>query len=164
MIISIIVAVGNNNVIGVDNALPWHLPADLKYFKAKTIGKPVIMGRKSYESIGRPLPGRTNIVISRNPEFQNSGLKIARSISDAFLLAQQENPEEIFVIGGSKIYEQTMDLWDTLYLTKVDVDITNATAFFPELDMDKWICVNEDPHKADEQNPHDYTFYIYKKK
>ncbi len=163
MKISSIVAVSNNNVIGVDNDLPWHLPADLKHFKTTTSGHCILMGRKSYDSIGRPLPKRTNIVVTRNKEFYHSGLEIVHSISDGILAAQNTGVEELFIIGGSNIYEQTIELWDRLFLTKVDTYIDNGTAFFPELDMTKWVLTSEVKHLADEKNPYNYTFCTYER-
>ena len=164
MTISSIVATGNNNAIGVNNTLPWHLPADLKYFKEKTFGKYVLMGRKSFESVGQPLTGRTNIVITRNKDFHHSGIIVVNSITEGILLAQNRGEEELFILGGSNIYFQTMALWDKLYLTKIDVEIRNATAFFPAFDENQWTLETEDPHKADEKNPFDYNFCLYNRK
>ena len=163
MIISSIVAVSNNHAIGVDNDLPWHMPADLKYFKEKTIGHHVLMGRKSFDSVGRPLPGRTNIVVTRNKEWNNSSVIVVHSIPDGILVAQNAGVEELFILGGSNIYFQTQELWDKLYLTKINTEISNATAFFPELDMEKWKLSREEPHKADEKNAFDYNFCLYER-
>ena len=163
MKISSIVAVSTNNAIGVDNDLPWHMPADLKFFKETTLGHYVVMGRKSFESVGRPLPGRTNIVVTRNKLFYNSGVVTVHSIPDAILLAQQAGQEELFIIGGSNIYKQTIDLWDRLYLTKVHTEIEKATAFFPDLDMNKWQLTAESAHKANDNNAYDYTFCTYER-
>ena len=164
MIISAIVAVSENNAIGVDNDLPWHLPADLKYFKNTTMGKPVLMGRKSFDSVGRPLPGRTNIVITRNKEFYHSGVEIVYSVTEGIALAKSLNVPELFVIGGSNIYDQTKEIWDKLYLTKVNTVIENATAFFPELDWERWQLTSEEPHTKDEKNSLDYNFCLYERK
>ena len=163
MIISSIVAVSNNYAIGVDNDLPWHLPADLKYFKEKTLGHYVLMGRKSFDSVGRPLPGRTNIVVTRNKDFYHSGIHIVHSISDGLLMAQNAGIEELFILGGSNIYFQTQDLWNKLYLTKIDTVIENATAFFPKVDETKWKLVSKEAHQADDKNPYDYTFCLYER-
>lgn len=163
MIISSIVAVSNNNAIGIDNDLPWHMPADLKFFKETTRGHHVLMGRKSFDSIGRPLPGRTNIIITRNKDFYHSGVITAHSIPDGLLVAQNAGVEELFILGGSNVYFQTISLWDKLYLTKIDTHIGNATAFFPELDMDKWVLSSEEKHQADEANPFDYDFRLYER-
>jgi len=163
MKISSIVAVSDNNAIGVDNDLPWHMPADLKFFKETTLGYYVIMGRKSFDSVGRPLPGRTNIVITRNKDWYNSSVITVNSIPDAIQVAQKAKQKEIFILGGSNIYFQTQDLWDKLYLTKIHTHIENATAFFPELDMSKWQLTSEMAHQADDKNPHDYTFCTYER-
>ena len=163
MTISAIVATARNNAIGKDNDLPWHLPADLKYFKNTTYGKPVLMGRKSFESIGRPLPGRTNIIITRNEDYYHSGVHVCHSISDGLSLAEELGTEELFITGGSHIYEQTMDVWDKLYLTRIDIEVPDATTFFPEIDFSKWKLVREEGHKADEKNPYDYTFCQYER-
>lgn len=163
MIISSIVAVSNNNAIGVDNDLPWHMPADLKYFKEKTLGHYVLMGRKSFDSVGRPLPGRTNIVVTRNKDWNNSSVLVANSIVDGILIAEKAGIEELFILGGSNIYFQTQELWHKLYLTKIDTQIENATAFFPELDLEKWELTSEEPHTSDEKNPFDYNFCLYER-
>lgn len=163
MRISAIVAVSNNRAIGVDNDLPWHMPADLKYFKETTRGHHVLMGRKSFDSVGRPLPGRTNIVVTRNPAFYHTGVHVVHSITDGLLMAEQAKVEELFILGGSNIYAQTVHLWTSLYITRIDVDIEGATAFFPEMDMSGWTLVSQDKHKADENNPHDYRFELYQR-
>jgi len=163
MIISAIVAVGKNQAIGVDNDLPWHMPADLKFFKETTLGHYVIMGRKSFESVGRPLPGRTNIVVTRNKAFYNAGVTTVHSIPEALLVAQRAKQKEVFVIGGSNIYTQTIDLWHKLYLTKIHTTVESATAFFPKLNMDVWTVTKEQKHQADDKNPHDYTFCTYER-
>ena len=161
MKISSIVAASNNNAIGKDNDLPWRMPADLKFFKEKTMGHYVLMGRKSFESIGRPLPGRTNIVVTRNKSFFHSGVRCVHSITDGINIAQKADQRELFILGGSNVYAQTIDLWDTLYLTRINTIIPDATAFFPELDMEQWQLVDEDPHLADEANPYDYNFCVF---
>lgn len=161
MIISAIVAVAENNAIGKDNDLPWHLPADLKFFKNTTKGHFVIMGRKNFESIGKPLPGRTNIVITRNKNFGHSGVLVAESISEALILCQKADQEEVFIIGGSSIYEQTKALWNKLYLTRVKTTVDNATAYFTSLDLSNWKLSWSEDHQADEKNKFDYQFNLY---
>lgn len=161
MKISSIVAVSNNLAIGVDNDLPWHLPNDLKFFKETTRGHHVLMGRKSFESIGRPLPGRTNIVITRNEDYYHSGIIVKHSIVDGIRYAQNAGVENLFILGGSNVYFQTIDLWDTLYITKIDTHIDNATAFFPEIDESKWKLISEEKHSSDEHNKFDHNFCIY---
>jgi len=163
MIISSIVAISNNNAIGVDNDLPWHMPADLKFFKETTLGHYVLMGRKSFDSVGRPLPGRTNIVVTRNKNFNNTGVIVAHSIPEGILIAQEAGQEELFILGGSNIYFQTMNLWDKLYVTKIDTEIPNATAFFPEIKEEEWSLTSEIAHKADEKNAFDYRFCLYER-
>jgi|TARA_B110000438_G_scaffold281111_1_gene306970 dihydrofolate reductase len=141
MKLSLIVAMSRNGVIGLDNRLPWHLSEDLKYFKSVTMGKPIIMGRKTFDSIGRPLPGRCNIVITRNPSWIQPGVKIAQSIDQAMLLGRQaceeSGGEEVMVIGGEQIYRMTLAVADRIYLTEVDADI-KGDAFFPEFDKSAW--------------------------
>lgn len=164
MIISSIVAISNNNAIGINNDLPWHMPADLKFFKDTTLGHYVLMGRKSYDSVGRPLPGRTNIVVTRNKLFSNSQIKIVHSIADGILLAQQARQEELFILGGSNIYGQTMNITNRLYVTKINTHIPDATAFFPVIDENIWKLTSEDPNLADDKNPFDYNFCVYQKR
>ena len=161
MIISTIVAVGHNNAIGVDNDLPWHMPADLKFFKETTFGFNVLMGRKSFDSVGRPLPGRTNIVVTRNKDFYHSGVITVNSIEEGILYAKENDQKELFIIGGSNIYAQTQHLWNKLYLTRIDVEVPNATAFFPEVDLSQWQHAWEKKHLADDKNKFDYTFNLY---
>ena len=163
MKISSIVAVSNNLAIGVDNDLPWHLPNDLKFFKNTTHGHHVLMGRKSFESIGRPLPGRTNIVITRNEDYYHSGIIVKHSIVDGIRYAQDAGVDNLFILGGSNVYFQTIDLWDRLYITKVDTHIDNATAFFPKLDESKWKLISEEKHSHDEKNKFDHNFCIYER-
>jgi dihydrofolate reductase len=159
MKISLIVAVSRNGVIGRDNQLPWHLPEDLKYFKSVTMGKPILMGRKTYDSIGRPLPGRTNIVITRDPQWQAAGVQVASSLQDAMALAEQAcalaGAEEIMVIGGEQIYSMTLPVADRLYLTQVDAEV-EGDAYFPDVDLACWTQVDELlPEKTD---THPYRF------
>lgn len=163
MKISCIVAVAHDNVIGKDNDIPWYLPADLKYFKKVTTGHHILMGRKCYASIGKPLPNRTNIIVTRDPFFISSNCLVAHSIQEGMEKAYDNKEEELFVIGGGTIYEQTMDMWDRLYITKVDV-AAEGDIYFPEVNMDEWKLVSEEAHKADEKNEYDYTFYTYDRK
>ena len=163
MKISSIVAVSDNNVIGVDNDLPWHLPSDLKYFKDTTFGHHVLMGRKSFDSVGRPLPGRTNIIVTRNKDFYDSHVHTVHSIDEGIRFAIKAKVEELFILGGANIYLQTKDIWDRLYLTKVHTTIAEGTAFFPQLDYTKWQLISETKYNADEKNPYDYTFCVFDK-
>ncbi|MCB0706079.1 MAG: type 3 dihydrofolate reductase [Saprospiraceae bacterium] len=160
MKISAIVAASKNNVIGIDNQIPWYLPADLKYFKATTLNHHVIMGRKSYDSIGRPLPKRTNMVITRDLFFTATGVQVVHSIEEALHLAVDQGEQEAFIIGGGEIYKQSMPYWDRVYLTRVDIEL-EGHAYFPELDPADWNCISSEPHEADEKNEVAYTFEIY---
>ncbi len=139
--LSLIVAMARNRVIGRDNTLPWHLPEDLKYFKAVTMGKPILMGRKTFESIGRPLPGRLNIVITRNANWQHPGVSVAASLDEALELAGHDPAAsgvgEVMVIGGEQIYRAAIEQADRLYITQVDAEVV-GDAFFPEYDEAIW--------------------------
>lgn len=164
MIISAIVATSENGVIGKDGQIPWYLPVDLKFFKKMTMGHPIIMGRKSFISIGRALPGRTNIIITRNPYFIASNCLVVPSIEAAVELASaQPGNEENFIIGGGEIYQQSSQKWDRLYWTKVHIKAEGDT-FFPEISMEEWTIVREEYVEKDEKNPLDCTFYILEKK
>lgn len=163
MIISAIVAVSANNVIGHNNQIPWYLPADLKYFKKTTQGHHIIMGRKSFESIGRPLPNRTNIVITRAPYYVASGCLVVHSIEEALEVAANNGEEEVFIIGGGEIYRQSWPYLDRIYLTSVETDV-EGQVFFPEINADEWEEISAEPHLADEKNPFDYTFRVLVRK
>jgi dihydrofolate reductase len=163
MIISSLVATNKDRIIGYENQIPWYLPADLKYFKKQTMGHHMLMGRKCYDSIGKPLPGRTNIIVTRDPFFIVSNCLIAHSIEEGILLAKKNNESELFIIGGGEIYKQSVHLWDKLYLTLVDITCDGDT-FFPELNMDEWKELSREDHKADEKNKMDYSFIVYERK
>lgn len=137
MKISLVVAVAENGIIGADNGLPWRLKGDMKHFKATTMGKPVIMGRKTFESIGRPLPGRTNIVLTRGDADVPEGVAVVRSLSEAFAVARRTGAEEACVIGGGDIYAQAMPYADIVHLTRVHMDVDGDTSF-PPVDPDAW--------------------------
>ncbi len=156
MIISLIAALAVDRVIGMENAMPWHLPADLAWFKHHTLNKPVIMGRKTFESIGRPLPGRQNIVISSQPG-NHDGVTWAISIDDA-LQAAGDVPE-VMVMGGGRIYTQFLAKADRLYLTHIDAEVEGDT-HFPDYEPDEWESTFSEFHDADEQNTHSYCFEI----
>ena len=162
MIISTIVAVAKNNVIGKDNDIPWYLPADLKYFKKVTSGHHIIMGRKCFESIGRPLPKRTNIIITRNPFFVATNCIVTNSIEDALRIARDNGETEAFIIGGGQIYEMTQDYWDRVYLTEVDLEV-DGDVYFPALDESTWDLVRTEAHQADDKNEHNYIFKTYER-
>ena len=157
MMISMVAAMANNRVIGKDNQMPWHLPADLKHFKQVTLGKPVVMGRKTFESIGRLLPGRRNIIINRSIPADAKGAEWVTSLEQAFALLQQQ--PEIMVIGGAEIYRQCLPLAKRLYLTKIDLD-TDGDAYFPDYMVEgvKWRQIETSEHKADDMNPHHCRF------
>jgi dihydrofolate reductase len=160
---AIIVAISDNNVIGKDNALLWHLSGDLQFFKRTTTGHHIIMGRKTFESLGkRLLPNRTSIVITRNNEYQvPEGGIVATSIDDA--IAKVQNETEAFFIGGEQIYKSAINVVDTLYITRVHHNF-EGDAFFPEIDTNIWEKVSEEKHQADEKNEYDYTFVEYRRK
>jgi len=159
MLVSAIVATAHQGVIGKNNQIPWYLPADLAYFKRTTLGHHIIMGRNCFESIGRPLPKRTNIVVTRDPFFTATGVLVAHSVEDALGMAYDNGEEEAFIIGGGIIYRETQDLWDKVYLTEVDVAVT-GDVFFPELDMTVWRETLREVHTADEKNEWAYTFRV----
>ncbi|MEO1262672.1 MAG: dihydrofolate reductase [Bacteroidota bacterium] len=160
MIISAIVATAKNNVIGRNNDIPWYLPADLKYFKKTTLGHHIVMGRKSFLSIGRPLPKRTNIIITRDPFFMASGCIVCHSLETALETAKENGEEEVFIIGGGQVYAQSMHLLDKIYLTEVDLEV-EGDVFFPQLKMEEWQEIKNEPHLPDEKNEHAYTFKIF---
>jgi len=161
MHLSFIVAASLNQVIGINNQLPWHLPADLKYFKKLTTGHTVLMGRKTYESIGRPLPNRENVVVTRSKDFQAEGIVVKYSIEEA--LQYCKDKEQVFVIGGEEIFRQMMDAVHTIYLTVVHTTIENGDAFFPAPDSVVWEKTNTEFHEKDEKNLFDYTFETYER-
>jgi dihydrofolate reductase len=163
MSLALIVAASENHVIGKNNQLPWYLPGDLKYFKAITMAKPVIMGRKTFESIGKPLPGRDNIVITRNADYQADGIKVVASLEEAIALAESitliNGGEEIMIIGGAQIYNQALAMADRVYLTRVHRHV-EGDAFFPELAADEWQEVAREDITAEEPNPFDFSYLV----
>ncbi|GAA5220085.1 dihydrofolate reductase [Membranihabitans marinus] len=162
MIISAIVAISTNNVIGHNNQLPWYLPADLKYFKKTTINHPVIMGRKSFESIGRPLPKRQNIVITKNPFYIANGISVAHSLEESIDIARESDSDEVFVIGGAEIFNLALPFCQRIYLTRVHGEI-EGNIYFPEWDENEWRLIANDAHPPDEKNEYGYTFMIYER-
>jgi dihydrofolate reductase len=167
MIISLVVAMAENRVIGRDNGLPWRLSTDLRRFKALTIGKPVVMGRKCYESIGKPLPGRPNIVITRNPDFTADGVIVAHSLDHALDRAEDEakaiGTDEICVIGGGEIYRQAIDDADVLHVTHVLAD-PEGDAYFPEIDPEIWEADHQEDIPKGEKDDFATRFVIYRRK
>ena len=158
MIVSQIVAVGRRNEIGKDGKMPWHLPADLQHFKRNTLGKPVLMGRKTLTAIGRPLPERRNLVLTRDPAFSAAGCETVTSLDQALELAG--SVPELMVIGGGEVYRLTWARTDRIYLTRIQADVEGADAFFPDVADDCWREVSREDHRADVKNPFDYSFLI----
>lgn len=158
--IAIIVATDKQGGIGKDNALLWHLPNDLKRFKSITSGHPIIMGRKTYDSIGRPLPNRLNIIITQNKDLNIEGCVIVHSLKEAIIAAEGK---DVFIIGGGSIYEQAMEIADMIYLTLVDVTL-EADTHFPKIEDDKWQIVHSESHFKDEKHNYDYQFIDLKRK
>jgi dihydrofolate reductase len=161
MEISLIAALDNNNLIGAGGEIPWHLPADLRYFKATTMGKPLLMGRKTYESIGKPLPGRHNIVLTRRPNYQAPRCTVVHSIPAA--LAAAGDADELMVIGGGAVYEALLPHADRLYLTYVDA-LFDGDTYFPPISPEVWQVVSEEAHPADAKNPYPYRFVVLERR
>jgi dihydrofolate reductase len=159
MLVSAIVATARHQVIGKDNQIPWYLPADLAFFKRTTLNHYVLMGRNCFRSIGRPLPKRVNIVITRDPFFTAEGVLVAHSIEEALGLAYDGGETEAFILGGGEIYKESVDLWDKLYLTEVDLEV-EGDVFFPVLDPTEWNETWREAHEADAKNEWKYTFRI----
>jgi dihydrofolate reductase len=159
MNLSLIVAMSENRVIGVDGDLPWRLPADLKYFKATTLGKPIIMGRKTFDSIGRPLPGRRNIVVTRRDNWNHPGVDVAKSLDAAIALVSEAS--EVMITGGAQIYALAMDKVDRLYITEVAVTVEGDT-YFPEYNAVDWCEVSRERHGAEGGKPA-YAFVVYER-
>jgi dihydrofolate reductase len=156
--LNISVAMAKNQVIGCNNQLPWDMPADLQRFRQLTLNKTVIMGRKTFESIGHALPDRENIVITQQENYRAENCKIVHSLEDAVLEASHK---KIFVIGGQAIYEQALQVAQHLFITLIDA-VIDGDVFFPEIEKTKWQLVSREKHKGDEKNPYDYEFLIYR--
>lgn len=163
MRLAAIVAQAQNRVIGNQNRLPWHLPEDLKYFKSVTLGKPIIMGRKTYESIGRPLPGRTNIVVTRDPDYHREGIEVVHSLEQAVERAEQivliNGGDEALVIGGAELYAQALPKVGRLYLTQVHAEV-EGDAYFPAFDPAEWYQSGRQDYASSGCNPFDYSFIV----
>ncbi|HVS00640.1 MAG TPA: dihydrofolate reductase [Thermoanaerobaculia bacterium] len=155
MRLSLIVAMAANRVIGRDNRLPWHLSADLKRFKRLTMGHTLIMGRKTFESIGRPLPGRSTVVVTRRTDYAPPGVQVAHSVREALALTQGD--EEVFIAGGAELFRETLPVADRLYLTLIEKEFEGDT-FFPDFDPSAWRVVEEERHEPDAEVPYAYTF------
>ncbi|MBA3648265.1 MAG: dihydrofolate reductase [Chitinophagales bacterium] len=158
MIISIIAAVSQNNVIGNNNKLPWHLPADMKYFMQTTLGHHILMGRSTFDSLGKALPKRTNVIITRQPDFKAEGCIVCHDIKSAIEFSEKNLETECFIIGGGEIIRQSLVWADKIYLTRIFHNFQGDT-FFPIL-RDDWVITREDPHEADEKNPFPYSFQV----
>tara|TARA_R110000772_G_scaffold216990_1_gene327412 strand:+ start:118 stop:633 length:516 start_codon:yes stop_codon:yes gene_type:complete len=161
--LSLIVAMAQNRVIGINNNLPWHLSEDLKYFKRVTMGKAIIMGRKTYESIGKPLPGRTNIVVTRNQDYTADGVKVVHSLDEAIQLSENialiDGSEEAMLIGGAELYQQALSKAHRLYLTEVHAEV-QGDAYFPDFDRNEWQETGREDFHAVDPNPYDYSFIV----
>jgi len=162
VVVSLIVAVSANGVIGRDGGLPWYLPADLKHFKRTTMGHHLIVGRRTWEEVGKPLPGRTMVVVTRSRRFAPDGAQVAHSVEQALELAAED--DEPFIGGGSQIYRIALarDLVDRVHLTRIHAEVEGDT-FFPEIDFGEWELVSEEHHEADEKNEFDYSFLVYER-
>lgn len=156
--LSAIVATDRKGTIGKNGDIPWYLPADLKFFKRTTLGHPVVMGRKTFRSIGRPLPKRTNIILTRDAFFSATGVVVAHSLREALGNEAVISADEVFIIGGGELYKQSLDLVDTVYLTIVDAEIEDGDAFFPKLDPTQWQEVWSEGHRPDGKNELAYRF------
>jgi dihydrofolate reductase len=163
--LSLIAALGENRVIGVDNSMPWHLPGDFKYFKATTLGKPIIMGRKTWDSLGRPLPGRLNIVVSRQADLRLEGAEVYPSLEAAVARAKEwaleQGVTELMLIGGAQLYAQGLEQADRLYLTRVALS-PEGDAWFPEFDLNQWQLVSNVPNPAQGDKPA-YSFEVWER-
>jgi dihydrofolate reductase len=163
VIVSLIVAADENDGIGWRGEIPWHLRTDLQRFKALTMGHHILMGRKTYESIGRPLPGRHMVVITRNPDYQAESVHVVGSLEQALAFAHSRNEAEVFVIGGGEIFRQALPLVDRIYFTLVHTQAC-ADVFFPQLDASEWLTSREETFPADEYNDYVHTFRILERK
>ena len=158
--VSVIAALARNRVIGIENRLPWRLPEDLKHFKALTLNHPILMGRKTFESLGRPLPGRTNIVITRNPGYRRDGCLVADSIPAALALCR--DADEVFFIGGADLYAQAIPLADRLYLTEVDIE-AEGDARFPDYDRSAFRKISRESHTGEKGDALEFDFAVYER-
>lgn len=162
-----IVAAARNGTIGRDNTLPWHLPDDLRYFRRVTMGKPVIMGRRTFDSIGRPLPGRDNIVVSRNPGFSAAGVRVARDLDEAFALAtaaaRSSGAREVMLLGGAQLYALALPRIQRIYLTRVHADIA-GDAHLPALEGHDWRELSREDHAAGNNNDHAFSFIVLQRR
>ena len=163
MILSLLVAASENNVIGKDNKLPWHLPNDLKYFKNLTWGMPILMGRKTFESIGKALPGRKSIVITRNNDWQREGVEVVHSIEEAIQKAEGYGVKEIFVIGGAEIFKTALPVANRIYLTRIHHNF-DGDVYFPQVSEQEWDLTSSRFCEADEKNIYNHTYQVWDRK
>ncbi|HVT84567.1 MAG TPA: type 3 dihydrofolate reductase [Chitinophagaceae bacterium] len=163
MIISLIVAAANNNVIGKNGQMPWHQANDMRYFKNITWGMPVIMGRKTFQALGKALPGRKNIVITRQQDWKPEGVIIVKNLDDALFVTRETDAKEVMVIGGGEIYRLAFEKADRIYLTRIKAEPDGDT-YFPQLDTKEWRLVSSNDHEADEKNQYAYSFQVWEKR
>jgi dihydrofolate reductase len=162
MMISLVVAAASNNAIGKDGKMPWHLPNDMKHFKNVTWGMPVVMGRKTFESLGKVLPGRKNIVITRQPGWKTEGTVAVKNIEDALFVARETDAKEVMVIGGGEIYKTLFDKAGRIYLTRVEAE-PEADTYFPSINPAEWYLVSQKNHEADEKNAYNHSFQVWER-
>ena len=162
MTISLVVAAATNNAIGKDGKLPWHLPNDMKHFKNVTWGMPIVMGRKTFESLGKALPGRKNIVISRQPGWKADGVITVKNMEDAFFVVKEADAKEVMVIGGGEIYKTLFEKARRIYLTRVEAE-PDADTFFPSLKPEEWHLMSQQDHEADDKNAYNYSFQVWER-
>lgn len=160
MNLSLLLAASENNVIGKDNRLPWHLPQDLKYFKNLTWGLPILMGRKTFDSIGKPLPGRKSVVITRQTGWRHEGVEVVHSIGDAIKAAEAYGAREIFVIGGAEIFNTALPVAERIYLTRIHHSF-DGDVFFPKISSDEWNLVSNRDCVADDKNPYNHSYQVW---
>jgi dihydrofolate reductase len=160
MNVSLIVALDRNRVIGLNNEIPWRLPADLKHFRKMTMGKPIIMGRRTYESIGRPLTGRHNIIVTRNRGYQAEGCTIVHSVEEALTIS---NGGEVMVIGGAQLYEQFLPIAKRLFMTLLETEF-EGDSYFPEVSGREWVEISRETYGPDDKNPYQYHFIIMERR
>lgn len=163
MTISLVVAAANNNAIGKDNRLLWHLPNDMKYFKNVTWGMPVVMGRKTFESLGKPLAGRKNIVLTKQAGWKSEGVVAVKEFKDALFLVKEMDVKEVMVIGGGEIYRSVFDKANRIHLTRVDAEFDEADTFFPAIDPQAWKLVSQKNYEADEKHAYNYSFQVWER-
>lgn len=164
MIVSIIVAKANNNAIGLNGELPWHLPSDMKHFQKSTAGHHVVMGRKTYQSLGKPLPGRTHIIVSRNPDFEVSkGHYVTHSVEEAIELGKTLAVNKLFILGGAEVYRLSLPIADEMIITEINTE-PEADTFFPDFNRADWQVVGKEYVPKDEKNKFDHTFVTYHRK